>query len=265
MSSILSLFAVLTLSLLIHRTATVALTLTGLSRESARFQARSAFTGAGFTTSESEAVVNHPVRRRILMLLMLFGNIGVVSVVASGVLAFDGLGDGRDWTMDLLVLGSSLAAVAVLATSHTVERVLAGWIERALARWTTLEVSDYARLLHLCGEYSVVEIPIEAGKWLTNRTLGELSLDEEGVLVLGVQRAGGRYDGVPVATTLLAEGDTLIAYGRVGRLAKLDRRGRGPEAEECRSSGLREQLSAVARTTNETDGAGPITARGIER
>ena len=35
---------------------------TGTSSELARFQARSAFTGVGFTTSEAESVVLHPVR-----------------------------------------------------------------------------------------------------------------------------------------------------------------------------------------------------------
>lgn len=69
---------IITLSILVTRVATVALTLTltGLSRESAKFQARSAFSGAGFTTTESEDVVNHPIRRRVIMSLMLIGNAG---------------------------------------------------------------------------------------------------------------------------------------------------------------------------------------------
>jgi hypothetical protein len=60
-----SLLLVVTFSLLITRVATVILTATGMSRQAARFQARSAFTGAGFTTSESEQVVDHPVRREL--------------------------------------------------------------------------------------------------------------------------------------------------------------------------------------------------------
>lgn len=52
MFAIASLLVVLVLSLLVTRIATVALTHTGLSREVARFQARSAFSGVGFTTSE---------------------------------------------------------------------------------------------------------------------------------------------------------------------------------------------------------------------
>ena len=69
MIAVLTLVVVVLLSLVITRMATVALTLTGMSSEAARFQARSALTGAGFTTSESEAVVNHPVRRRIVLFL----------------------------------------------------------------------------------------------------------------------------------------------------------------------------------------------------
>ena len=64
MTAILSLLLVVTLSILVTRIAAVALRHTGLARQTARFQARSAFSGAGFTTSESEKVVNHPVRRR---------------------------------------------------------------------------------------------------------------------------------------------------------------------------------------------------------
>jgi len=88
MVAISSLLLVLVFSLLITRIATIALTYTGLSRQSAKFQARSAFTGVGFTTSESEKVVNHPVRRRILLLMMLVGNAGIVTVIATFILGF---------------------------------------------------------------------------------------------------------------------------------------------------------------------------------
>jgi hypothetical protein len=47
MLAIISLLVVLTVSILITRIATVALTRIGLSREAACFQARSAFTGVG--------------------------------------------------------------------------------------------------------------------------------------------------------------------------------------------------------------------------
>ncbi|HEY9418480.1 MAG TPA: hypothetical protein VIQ30_27270 [Pseudonocardia sp.] len=78
-----TLLVVVALSLVVTRVGTVALTLTGLSCQAARFQSRSAFTGSGFTTAESKMVVDHPVRRRIVMRLMLLGNAGLVSSVGT--------------------------------------------------------------------------------------------------------------------------------------------------------------------------------------
>jgi len=57
---IIALLTVLALSLVVTRIATVALAATGLSREAAQLQARSAFTGTGFTTAEAEKVVDLP-------------------------------------------------------------------------------------------------------------------------------------------------------------------------------------------------------------
>jgi Trk-type K+ transport system membrane component len=88
MAGIIPVILILVFSILINRVASIALMHTGLSRESSRFQARSAFTGVGFTTSESEKVVNHPVRRRILLILMILGNAGIVTGVASLIIVF---------------------------------------------------------------------------------------------------------------------------------------------------------------------------------
>jgi hypothetical protein len=85
-----SLVAVVALGVIINRLAVVALTLTGLSRDIARFQARSAYYGVGFTTAESEDVVNDPGRRWIIMTLALIGNAGVATTMASLLLSLHG-------------------------------------------------------------------------------------------------------------------------------------------------------------------------------
>ena len=91
MDAIIALLFVLTLSLLVTRLATSALMLTGVSHQLARLQALSALTGVGFTTSESERIVDHPVRRRILILMMLVGNAGFVTEASTLVLSFVGV------------------------------------------------------------------------------------------------------------------------------------------------------------------------------
>lgn len=233
MLAIVSLLIVVILSLLVVRVASVALTLTGLSNQLARFQARSAFTGAGFTTTESEKVVQHPVRRRIIMLLMLLGNAGIVTAVSSLILSLTTTsGDsgitGTVW-FRMSVLAVGLSGLWCIAYSGWVDAWLSRLITRALKKWTDLDVRDYAGLLHLSGGYSVVEMHVEAGDWTAERRLVELKLAEEGVLVLGIEKPGGDYIGAPRGHTQLSVDDTVLLYGPRDVLEKLDQRGAGSD------------------------------------
>lgn len=216
-----SLIVVLLVSMLITRVATVALTLTGMSRESARFQARSALSGAGFTTSESESVVNHPVRRRVVMLLMLLGSAGVVTVVGTLVLSFANTDPAQRHTR-LGVLVGGLFLLFLIARSSRVDRVLSRLIARGLRRWTDLDARDYAALLHVGGDYSVVERQVPHGDWMAGKTVRELALRDRGVLLLGITHADGTYEGVPRFDATLREGDTLILYGHGDEVCSLD-------------------------------------------
>lgn len=232
MLPILSLLLVLVLSLLVTRVATVALTYTGLSRAAARFQARSAFTGAGFTTEESEKVVRHPVRRRIVLLLMLLGNAGIVTAVSALILTFVGQGQGQgSLGLKVVVLVAGVTGLWALAASRWVDRYLSRLIARLLDRYTQLDTRDYAGLLHLGGEYLVSELAVQEGDWLAERPLEELGLREEGLLVLAVERADGTFVGIPEGATRFAPGDNVILYGRTAALAELDERRAGRTGE----------------------------------
>ncbi len=237
-----SVLIVIFISLIIVRVATVALTLTGLSRELARFQARSAFTGAGFTTGESEKVVGHPVRRRIIMMLMLLGNAGIVTAVASLMMTIVGPDQsGAALWIRLLLLISGLTGLFLLAQSSIVDRWMTRVIQAALKRWTTLEARDYAGLLHLSGDYAVIEFVVEPDDWLSERTLIELRLSDEGVLVLGIDRHDGRFVGAPRGQTKIVAGDRLILYGPRERIRELDERPKGLEGAYASAKAKREQ------------------------
>lgn len=238
-----SILLVLIFSLLIVRVATVALTLTGMSQQLARFQARSAFTGAGFTTAESERAVNHPVRRRIIMLLMLLGNAGIVTAVASLMLSVMTADDAPDAWYDKLwvritIIILMVIAIWTIAQSQRFEQWLGRVIRWALQRWTDLEIRDYAALLHLAGDYHVTEILIGEDDWLAGKQLQQINLSSEGVLVLGVERDDGSYIGAPRGKTTIHPGDTLLIYGRQARVAELDQRPAGAE-------GSRKHIDAI--------------------
>jgi len=238
--SLLSLILVLALSLLVTRVAAVALTFTGLSRATARFQARSAFTGAGFTTAESEKVVNHPVRRRIVQTLMLLGNAGIVTSVSALILTFLGQGEGGAG-LKILLLVAGTGLLGVVATSQWVDRYISRATAWALHRFTDLDTRDYSGLLHLGGEYMVSELHVEPGDWLTCGPLRDLRLRDEGVLVLALERPDGTFVGVPDFSMRVRPGDNLILYGRATALQRLDERRTGWNEQSSREEGLREQ------------------------
>lgn len=239
MVAVATLLIIILLSLLITRVATMMLTQTGLSQESARFQARSALSGVGFTTSEAEAVVNHPVRRRIVMSLMLLGSAGVVTVIGALFLSFANA-DFQEREQRLALLVVALGVLLLLARSSWVDRRLSVLIGRALNRWTDLEVSDYAALLRFADRFAVVELAVRPDSWLAGRSLSELNLRHEGVVILGVSRADGRYIGVPRFETRVEAGDTAIAYGPSGRLAELAERPAGADGDDAHAEALAE-------------------------
>ncbi|MEL7209297.1 MAG: potassium transporter TrkA, partial [Actinomycetota bacterium] len=117
-------------TLIITRLATGVLIATGLPVPIARFQARSAYSGTGFTTVEAENVVNHPVRRRVVYTLMIIGNLGTPTLVVTVVLGFAAPGPGD--TLDrLFALLAGLAIILAVLSSGPVTR----WVEQIGRRY----------------------------------------------------------------------------------------------------------------------------------
>lgn len=224
--AVLTLLTVVAISMVITRLAAMALTLTGLSQEAACFQARSALTGVGFTTRESESVVSHPVRRRIIMMLMLTGSISVPTVMATLAVSLFTTFQADNWWWPALLLVAGLVTLVLFGRSRWVERRLNRVLAWGLKRWSDLDVRDYVALLQLQNGFAVTEQIVDSGDWLEDKSLLEAALSHEGVLVLGIQRSDGSYVGAPRAEDRIRAGDTLVLYGRIGRLRELDQRGK---------------------------------------
>ena len=242
MAAIFTLLFTVTLSLLATRIGAVALTLTGLSQEVSRFQARSAFTGVGFTTSEAESVVNHPVRRKILAILMLSGNIGVAAVIASTIASFGG---GGQITLRILFALAGLLVMWLILTSSFVDRAISRIIEAALLKFTKLDVRDYVALLHLANGYVVLELQVNEGDWVAEKPLSDCRLSDEGVLVLGINRATGKYSGSPNGKSIVKAGDVLSLYGPIDRLEELDLRKQGYMGDRAHRIAVKAQTATL--------------------
>lgn len=244
MIAIATVVVVVLLSLIVTRVATVILTLTGLSRESARFQARSAFSGVGFTTSEAEAMLRHPVRRRVVMTLMLVGSAGIVTVIASVVLGLSGEG-GSTRLNRIAILVVALFVVFLASRTRVFDRSLTRLIRRVLVRYTDLDARDYASLLELAGPYAVAEIAVDEDSWLARRSLAELDLRSEGIAALGIRRPDGTYIGVPTGETVIEVGDVLLVYSDAENLEAINRRAADVRGDFEHDEGVRRKRRVV--------------------
>src|SRR5436853_7612995 len=83
MISLLLLILSIILSGILIRIGAIALELTGLPEEQAEFQALSASSGVGYTTKESEFILSHPQRRKIISLLIDLGSAGIITTIAT--------------------------------------------------------------------------------------------------------------------------------------------------------------------------------------
>ena len=210
---LIALFVIAIVSLLIVRVGATALMMTGLSWDIANFQAYSSFFGVGFTTSEAEHVVNHPLRRRIIRDLIISGNVGLTSALTTAIITFV---DVRDSDAALSTLGILIAGILILillAKIGVVQRVIDTTIRRGLAGMGMVHVADYDLLLKVQSGYCVSELEISAGNQLAGEDLGDSRPADKGIVVLGITKPSGEFIGAPRRHETVEIGDTLLVYG----------------------------------------------------
>ena len=222
MAATLSLFTILALSVVFVRFGSVALRLTGLPRHVAQFQARSAFTGTGFTTSEANLVVNHPDRRRVISILMVLGNVGFVTTGSALVLSYvDFEVTLANLIEEAIWLDGLIFAIWLVGFSKWVERNMTKAINWVLGHTNGLVAEGATSLLALGDEYHVVEIKVEAKSKLNSMTIEDLKRDTNRAVPLAVHHQDGTLLADPHDDLRLAAGDTLIVFGRLRGVTKL--------------------------------------------
>jgi hypothetical protein len=206
-------------SLMIVRAGAIALMMTGMSYEKAKFQALSAFSGTGFTTREAERVVNNPQRRKIVSWLMVLGNAGIVTVIVATTSSFSGT-RGLETGINALVLISGLMLILLVA-KHT--SLVTHWEKFTQKQFKRLKIFDddspVDELLHITEGYGVLRIMLMTNSPFIGHTLSEVNAGLENSLVLGIER-DKVWLPTPRLTRKLAEEDTLIIYGLTDELSK---------------------------------------------
>jgi len=206
-------------SFLIVRAASVALMMTGLEKKKARFQALSAFSGTGFTTKESESIVNHPRRRQIIRYLMISGNAGIVTVIVTATSSM-ATSTGYQLPINVFVLIIGVFLIQRIAKYKKFTRRWEKFIENKLIKSPVFEEDTTEDLLHFLEGHGLVKKIIGPNSSLKGKTLTKSHLREKGAVVLGIERENS-WIPVPKACEKIMMGDRLVVYGPLDALKKI--------------------------------------------
>jgi len=204
------------MSMLIVRAGAIALVLTGLRYEQAKFQALSAFTATGFTTRAAEQVVNHPTRRRIISLLMIGGYAGIATVIVSATSSFTTTTAG-DVPLTILLLVVGIIGIYLIGTRTGLMRRWEDFVEGQLHRKFALQFEPAEELLHIAEGFGLVRLEVGTNSPLLDQSIPQIGGKRKDTLILGVER---KRSWIPARKMKepLQLGDQLVIYGELERL-----------------------------------------------
>jgi len=190
--------------------------MTGLDRNTANFQALSAFTRAGFTTRESELVVGHPQRRTIVSWLIVLGNAGIVAVIVTGTSSLALTTDYR------LAIAVGIVIVGLYIVYRLFRRAgfTGRWdnlIENRLLRAKGFKKSAVEQLLRLAAGHGVARVTVTRKSPLAGAALQDVEFPTKDISILGLER-GAKLMSSPTPDKQIQEGDALIVFGRLSTI-----------------------------------------------
>lgn len=211
MESALTVMAIFTFSTLVVRISSTIMRLTGLTDNVARFQCLSALTGTGFTTREFELIVNYPIRRRVLMTLMILGNLGLISISATFIVAFAAVEPSSSQILQQAAWFAGGLLVNFLILVHpAVDHFLCSTISRILSATTSLGDRQFVRLLSLEDNMTIGEHQVRLGRSIKVRALFPETVDLSLLMIRGEEV---RHKAHIAADDIVSPLETVVCFG----------------------------------------------------
>jgi len=225
----------LIISFIVVRIGAIAFQLTGLEWSLAKFQALSCFSGTGFTTKEAELITSHKQRRKIASTLIVFGNAGLVIMIATlagslvpqetilsklseSFLPFDIPPYLVRW-VNLVIIMVLVYVIYKIFTHEKSVRKLTNFLRKKIIKKEIFQKVSFEELLLSTGGYGVSRITISAGSPVLNKTLANSQLRENDITVLATVRCAETIPN-PSANMKILLGDELICFGKLENIKK---------------------------------------------
>jgi hypothetical protein len=197
-------------SFIVVRIGGFALQLTGIEPEVARFQALSAFSGTGFTTREAERVVGNKTRRRIVTILIILGNAGMVTVIATLVASFTQV-EGYTWFfIRLAIIIGGIFGLYQLIMRSNVGRRIPAWLQRPIMNRILGEAPAVEEIFRAEKNWVISLVMIEGSSKSIGQSVADITAEGD-IEILGIDRAD-TYLTRPDREEKIMEGDRLLVY-----------------------------------------------------
>jgi len=197
-------------SFIIVRIGGFALQLTGIEPEVARFQALSAFSGTGFTTREAERVVGHRTRRRIVTILIILGNAGMVTVIATLVASFTQVGGYVWFFIRLAIIIGGIFGLYQIVIRSNVGRRITDWLQRPVINRILREAPAVEEIFHVEKDWAISLAMMKGSSKSIGLSVADITTEGD-IEILGINRAGA-YLARPDREEKIVEGDRLLVY-----------------------------------------------------
>ena len=210
---------VIAISAFVVKIATIALKMTGLNEKTAYFQALSAFTGTGFTTKDSESVLENNIRRQIVIVLMILGNAGFITVITTIVISF-GRTNVRPLLLNVSIVLLLIFVLFKITTHKGITKFLNDKIEARLEKRPPFRKRPVEEVLRVAKNYGIAEVSITDKCQDLGKTLNDSSFRERDILILAIERKNTVIP-TPKASDCILAGDTLICYGKLPNIEEI--------------------------------------------
>jgi hypothetical protein len=197
-------------SFIIVRIGGFALQLTGVEPEVAGFQALSAFSGTGFTTREAERVVGHRTRRRIVTILIILGNAGLVTIIATLVASFTQV-TGYTWFFIRLaiIVGGIFGLYQLIIRSNVGQRIL-DRLQRPLMKRILRGAPAVEEIFHVEKDWAISLVMIKGSSKNIGLSVADITAERD-IEILSINR-NDTYLTRPDLEEKIMEGDRLLVY-----------------------------------------------------
>jgi len=197
-------------SFIIVRIGGFALQLTGIEPDVARFQALSAFSGTGFTTREAERVVGNKTRRRIVTILIILGNAGTVTIIATLVASFTQVTGYMWFFIRLAIIVGGIFGLYQLIIRSNFGRRIPAWLQRPVINRVLKEAPTVEEIFRMEKDWGISLVTIKRGSKSVGQSVADITA-EGGLEILGIDRAD-TYLTRPDREEEITVGDRLLVY-----------------------------------------------------